>query len=252
VRVVRRAFLTCSLLATACLDFDRALGDCRDQQRCGAAGGSGSNETDGAFDAGTDAGPSCPFAVVELSDDFDGPALDSRWNRGNASSSGVDGGRLHMRAPPGGWNEVVSAGAWPFAGRSFLVHLIQAAAVPADPPPGHVQTYIQISEPVTNPEILELEVHGMTASAAAYTGWWNTLGSGPFDPMKVRLLRLREDAGTVFFESAQSVSGPWTSIATRATPGWVDGGVILRLGTYNGTAASYSRLAVFDDVDLCP
>jgi hypothetical protein len=244
VRRVRRAVLTCSLLAAGCLDFHQAVGDCRDQGRCGG--------DDAGFDAGFDAGRTCPFPVVELTDDFEGTALDDRWDPSNAPSSGVDGGRFQMRAPPLGWNELLSAAAWPFAGRSVIVHLVQAAAVPADPPPGHVQTYIQISEPGFNPEILEIEVHGMTAGATMYNGGWTTLGSAPYDPMRVRVLRLREDAGTVFFECAPSVGGPWSFIASRPTPGWVDAGVILRLGTFNATSASYSRLAVFDDVDLCP
>lgn len=163
--------------------------------------------------------------VENLVDNFDDGTLNaSIWNQNYGNVREQDGrGGVGCNS---GYSAIQSMGQWQLAGSSMFAELF----LPAD---SGVTCWFAFSHPTTSGTLVGFyyTTSNNTLRFWNATSWWD--GSAPtvtYNAMTHRWMRLRESAGTLYWETSPDGS-TWTVRRNIATPAWVTsattGGVFL-------------------------
>ncbi len=196
-----------------------------------------------------------PPPAPVFGDTFDGTALDpSRWVASpQGSTIGVSGGDLTVSHPAGSWTTgtVTSASPVDIAGRAVSLQVRRAANNGIGGQTfGETSVFLQLDAT----HFAELFIAGgsLTAWVNRGSGEVNLTPNWPaYSSSAMQWLRLRESAGTVYFEYAAGAAapGPWSVLASTPTPFGTARPVLRITAGANGTALDVAR---FDNVAAAP
>lgn len=152
-----------------------------------------------------------------LVDNFVGPELDTAlWNAVNSpgNSGDQEGGRYTFIVAAGATGDasIVSDVAYNLTGSHIHIHLLSAGVQEAG-----LEMYplILTQNPANqNNALLIVVSNGLVGLYEFVAGVPNGLAFPAYNPVTMAWWRIREAGGTVFFESAPDVQGPWTQRAS--------------------------------------
>ncbi len=187
------------------------------------------------------------------SDTFDSNTLSpSLWTTSNSGSSvTATSQQLQISHPAGAWTSGVlaSAAAYDATGHSTQVQVVQAANA-GQGATGKTggQTSMFISKDATHYAYILIGGGGVGVYVNSGSGETNIVPTWvPYNPVTMQWLRIRESAGTLYFEYAAGASAPgaWTTLAQIADPFPVTR-VSLKLAA--GSDMTTKDTAIFDNV----
>jgi hypothetical protein len=184
----------------------------------------------------------CPIAT--LSDDFNDGVQAPVW--ANSYTTGCliaeMGGTLQM-TPPANQSWICDYGSGPSYDLTGGAALIEVLAVTAP----SVETWFQVQ--LDHDDTLGIYELGSVLYAAQTVGGVHTnLRSVPYDPNAHRWWRVREAAGTIYWETS-SDSGTWAEITHQTAPFSVTA-VAVVFGTVGSPGMANPGTAIFDNLDL--
>jgi hypothetical protein len=149
-----------------------------------------------------------PAALGELVDDFSGPLDTSVWNVSPGAT--ISGGQLVL-ACTSSYSGIGSIASYDMTGSHVAVQLV---SVPIDTNGG---TETALSFKADDSNLLMIDKRGANLLCDARVGGVDTTATVAWDPAAMAWWRLREDSGTVYFETAPDGS-TWTTQLSVATP----------------------------------
>ncbi|MGW3595015.1 LamG-like jellyroll fold domain-containing protein [Streptomyces sp. NPDC005167] len=160
-----------------------------------------------------------PYSVSMLGDSFDSPVDTARWPV-RAGGAGLVNGRLRIPLTPGaGSAGFQSAREWRLPGASVCARLSTAAT--ANGSSAALAHFVLDS--VTNGTRIGFQHNPVagTLRCVLFVGFVDGASVDlPYSPIDHLWLRIRESAGTVYWETSGD-GWDWTVRRTLATPGWV-------------------------------
>ena len=184
----------------------------------------------------------------------DGFALaTSAWTRVLQGGAFFTDGRLWITPSTSGPSspELISTFTVLLDDRAVFVQLLAPATTADDPPV--VASSFSVRTPVAE---VRLEVAGDRTIFAERVGMGEPgpVGMRDYDPARMRILRIRETAGTLYLEAladGNEITG--TVIHQEPTPGWLATSVNVVLGaSSSGPTGPLQSPAFFDNFDQCP
>jgi hypothetical protein len=160
-----------------------------------------------------------PYPVSMLGDDFDSAVDTARWPV-RVGGAGLVSGRLRIPLVPGaGTAGFQSAREWKLPGASVCARLSTAPAAGGS----SAATAQFVLDSVTNGTRLGFQLNAVTGMlrCALFVGFVDGASVDlPYSPIDHLWLRIRESAGTVYWETSGD-GWDWTVRRTLATPAWV-------------------------------
>lgn len=190
-------------------------------------------------------GTAPPRPAAELRDTFAAPDLDtSRWTATN--SAGVTGAQtdgayaFEVDAAAVAYSQLTSAGSYDLTGSAFTVELVDAGSQAAG-----LEAYF-IVEADTSNRLVAVVAGGFLGIYKTVSGSQSGITFPTYDPIAHRWLRIREEAGTTYWEAAAD-GADWTVLHFEATPITVTATrLILQAGAWQALGADAT--VVWDNV----
>jgi hypothetical protein len=249
------------LAAAACLSLGchliSGVGDLQFADTGGAGGSGGhahttttsSSALGGGGQGGATGGTGTCLAALQ--DGFDGGSLDTGlWVESLTSATSDVTSGVYALQPSGliagAWGQIISVNGYDVTSCAVLVQLVQALNNDGD-----AATLFTISsggwQDSVGFRVSAGELRSRVMEASVETSFVTT----PYDAGQQQWLRLREDAGTLYFETSPDGSS-WTEQFNAPTPSYIaQAYVTLAAGSWAGTAVTPGE-AQFDNVDLAP
>lgn len=199
-----------------------------------------------------------PPAFAALTDNFSTQTMTSVWSSYTGGTSNV-GGRLKIPAKPEVPN-ATSNGSWALTG-SFVT--VEVPGVPSASGGTDVVSSFQILSATSGTQLAiqyRLTGFGQTnkINFANFSNNFQDAGlvTLDYDPLEHRWWRIREDSGTVYWETSRTgYPGTWQTQRSAARPAWVvseSGTLRLQLGCQRDNVMTTPDSALFDNVGLPP
>jgi hypothetical protein len=203
------------------------------------------------FDVNTTAWPAPPTALVEtLTENFDAGTIDAgKWPNSYGLVSET-GGRGRTEYQVANWSALQSARGYTLKGSSFHVQVFMTSA-----PVGATFAYgsIILSSMTPGADLtIQIDPVGGQIAFLNRAGYDDPSGVYlTYDPVAHSFIRLREAAGTLYFETSPDAT-TWTTRRSVTTPAWIDTDAqmaILEAYQDAGTAGGYVE---WDYLNLLP
>jgi hypothetical protein len=186
-----------------------------------------------------------------LTDDFDDGVLATAWSgsyTGSGCARAETGGRalLTVNAGSTSWCGYGTTNGYDLTGDAVMVTLAQAP-----PASSNTLAYFKLIPPYGD-NALQIEVSWGTIKAVKnVNGSWSGVGQEvPYDAVAHKVLRMREQGGTVYFEASPD-GAAWTQIAQLAAPFAVDA-LMLELGAGQDSTSPAETQVAWDRFNLAP
>jgi hypothetical protein len=219
----------------------------------GSGGSAGSGAGGGAAGASGAAGSAGSAAcLAPIKDDFDDGVIDSQWDTyANPTSITLNepSGTLQIALPDGAgttlYGGVRAISYFDVTGCAVLIRAVKP------PNPNAPTAYSHFALQATDTDYAEFFVGGGSLLLQRWQGGnAQTVHSEPYDPIAHAWWRIREQAGTLHFET--SADGKlWKPFASTLAP-FDPKGVTLAIGAGAYEVESDPGTAVFDDLNLPP
>ncbi|MDJ1137930.1 hypothetical protein [Streptomyces iconiensis] len=203
----------------------------------------------------TPVAPGTGIPLAELADDCSSPVVDTaRWpDNYNEAPGGPlpdqPDGRARVPCTAGAFAAFASAEDYTLAGSHAAVQVVPAERAGAV---GDVFTQLIIRSSVVGTQVV-FEVNASTnlLLMVIHVGYIDEVGASiPYDPVEHAWLRVREDAGTLYWETSAD-GRAWTVRHSVASPPWVSAGnLALQLLAYRDDGSG--NYAYFDNVNVTP
>ena len=249
------------LAAAACLSLGchliSGVGDLQfvDTGGSGGSGGHGHTTSTSSSDLGggghggsTGGAGTC---LADLQDGFDGAALDTGlWTESVSSvTTGVTGGHYFVQVPgqtASAWGDIMSVATYDLQGCSVMIELVKALKDDGD-----ATTVFSILTGSWQDSSGFQITGGEFRCRVVVAGTETAAQAIPYVAADHRWLRLREDSGTLFFETSLDAL-TWSIRYETASPAYVSqASIYMGAGSWTGTA-THPGEAQFDNVDLPP
>ncbi|MFD8404671.1 LamG-like jellyroll fold domain-containing protein [Streptomyces anulatus] len=160
-----------------------------------------------------------PYPLAMLCDEFDDQRMDATlWTSAGGATETAEG-RLRLPTAPGVTARYTSLRQWTLTGSQVTVKLV---AVPAAGGSSSAYTSLSLVSATAGTR-LRWYVNAVTRDLRAVSDVGGSDGSAvilPYDPIEHAWLRIRETAGTVYWETS-SDGWDWVIRRSRSTPAWV-------------------------------
>jgi hypothetical protein len=166
----------------------------------GSNGSSASSASDGSSSSGSaggggsgGGGDACGTVDI-LSDDFDGAALDWRWEAYGDATFSLEGGDLVVGLPSyESYSQIQSATGFDFRGRTMVLELVTPLSTDAG-------IWFNVAHDPDNYIEFFVDTDGLIYYNHEIDGNFATFAGEALDPNEYRFWRFREDDGTVYFD----------------------------------------------------
>ncbi|MFJ6073689.1 hypothetical protein ACIQFU_23080 [Streptomyces sp. NPDC093065] len=210
------------------------------------------NDTTGASDNGLPGDEPLPPLAPNFStivDSFTSETVDPVWSSSyNEGGYEVTGGRARVTSSVD-YNAFATAAAYTLTGSTLHAQVFPAAAGDAV---AEAWTQVLIMSSTAGTDlVMEVDAVAGEINMAARTDYWDAAAVRiPYNPTTHAWFRIREDAGTLYWETAPDCE-TWTTRRTAATPAWgADLDLALQLISHRD--AGDPTFAEFDNVNYLP
>lgn len=189
-------------------------------------------------------------ATGTLIDDFSAGTIDTtRWPTSGGGT--LVNGRVRV-VSNADWPTLASAQTYNLTGSAVFAEFLPAAQGDSTAADNYSKFMVESATAGT-----ELTFEHKTATGEIvlgdYVGWWEDARLViSYDPVAMRWLRFREDAGTTYWETSPD-GVTWTVRRSKVTPAWVaDGTSRVMFQTYRSAGTMTSEYMEIDNVNVAP